>query len=369
MAITVSEGPEPAGVTASGRARVPLPRIVTLLWVGSAALLVLAVVVGWIEWRLGWPIQEYNPLGNPRHEDLLELIPEYSLLHTVAFFTGPKPVAYPPLAAVIYAVIYATKHPVLVFRATAALWLAGGVLGVKHALMKRGIAEWAATLFPLTLVVASFPIAGLLQQGNIELFMWIAAGLGTWLFLRDRDDAAAVLFGVAAAVKLYPVILLGLLLPKGKWRAFGVGVATFVGVSVLSMMWLGPSIPVAWHGSIRNVFGYQGTRLSEFSWHELAANHSVFGMVRFASKIVGFPPAKLPMAYYGGGTLVICAAYFGRLWKMPAANQLLALTVFMVMFPPVSYFYALVHLYAPFLVLLFLEIRAEQAGRKIAGCE
>src|SRR6185312_5452474 len=151
MTISVSEGPESAGIAASARTPAPLPRIVVLLWIASAVLLVLAVVVGWIEWRLGWPIQEYNPLGNPRHEDLLELIPEYALLHTAAFFTGPKPVAYLPLAAVIYAVIYATKHPVLVFRATAALWLAGGVLGVKHALMKRGITQWAATLFPLTL--------------------------------------------------------------------------------------------------------------------------------------------------------------------------------------------------------------------------
>jgi Glycosyltransferase family 87 len=368
MAIRVREDWESAE-EAVRAGSVPLPRIVVLLWVWSAALLLLAVVVGWIEHRLGWPIQEYNPLGNRPHEDLLEFIPVYRLLHTAAFFqgVGGSRVAYPPLGAVMYAVIYATRHPVAFYRATAAVWLAGGVLGVKYALMKRGIGAWAATLFPLTLVVASFPIAGLLQQGNIELYMWIAAGLGTWLFLRGRDDAAAVLWGVAAAMKLYPVILLSLLLPKGKWRAFGLGVAAFVGVTVLALMWLGPSVAVAWHGSVENTFGYQGSRVAEFSWHELAANHSVFGMARFVSKVVGVPPAKLPLAYYAGGALVMGLAFFGRLWKMPVANQLLAVTAFMVMFPPVSYFYALVHLYAPFLVLLFLGIRAEQAGVKIAG--
>jgi hypothetical protein len=197
--------------------------------------------------------------------------------------------------------------------------------------------------------------------------MWIATGLGTWMFLRGRDDAAGVLWGLAAAVKLYPVILLGMLLPKGKWRAFALGVATFAGVTVLALWWLGPTMSVAWHGSIENVFGYQGERVTEFSWHELAANHSVFGVVRFGARLVGFPAARLPLTYYGEGALVIVAAYFGRLWKMPAANQLLGLTAFMVMFPPVSYFYALVHLYAPFLVLLFLAIRAEQADRRIAG--
>jgi hypothetical protein len=45
----------------------------------------------------------------------------------------------------------------------------------------------------------------------------------------------------------------------------------------------------------------------------------------------------------------------------------LVVTAFMVMLPPISYFYTLVHLYAPFLMLMFLAIRAERAGVRIAG--
>lgn len=52
---------------------------------------------------------------------------------------------------------------------------------------------------------------------------------------------------------------------------------------------------------------------------------------------------------------------------MPVANQLLAVSAFMLMFPPISYFYTLVHLYAPFLVLVFLAIRSDQAGVRIPG--
>ena len=47
---------------------------------------------------------------------------------------------------------------------------------------------------------------------------------------------------------------------------------------------------------------------------------------------------------------------------MPVANQLLALTAFMVMLPPISYFYTLVHLYAPWVVLVFVAIRAGRRG-------
>ena len=63
------------------------------------------------------------------------------------------------------------------------------------------------------------------------------------------------------------------------------------------------------------------------------------------------------------------AAFFGRLWKMPEANQLLAVTAFMAMFPPVSYFHTLVHLYAPLLVLLFVAIHADRAGVRVAGLQ
>ena len=61
------------------------------------------------------------------------------------------------------------------------------------------------------------------------------------------------------------------------------------------------------------------------------------------------------------------SAFFGKLWKMPAANQLLAVSAFMVMFPPISYYHTLTHLYAPLAVLAWVAIRAEQAGVKVRG--
>jgi len=222
-------------------------------------------------------------------------------------------------------------------------------------------------LFPLTVALVSFPVAGLLQRGNIELFVWVFAGAGTWLFVRGREDGAAVLWGLAAAVKLYPIVLLGLLLPRGKWRAFAVGVGTFVGVTVVSLAWLGPTMGVAWHGAVKNVFRYQGMRVGEWSLHELAANHSVFGLAKFMAIAVGLPLAKLTLPYYACGALLMGWAYFARLWRMPMANQLLALTAFMVALPPISYFYALVHLYVAWVVLVFVAIRAEKNGVRVKG--
>jgi len=121
-------------------------------------------------------------------------------------------------------------------------------------------------------------------------------------------------------------------------------------------------VGVAWRGSMRNVFGYQGVRVRQWTLHELAANHSAMGLVKVAAMIAGAPLERLTLPYYACGAAVFAWTFFARLWRMPVANQLLAVTAFMVMLPPISYFYTLVHLYAAWVVLVFVAARAERAG-------
>jgi Glycosyltransferase family 87 len=347
----------------------PLPRVLRQFWAGSLLMFVAMIVLGYVLYRLGYPQPHYNPLGGARYEDLMEYLPTYKFLHTAAFFRNPytSAVAYPPLGAVLYALVYSFANPIAFYLTTAAVGLAAAVWGVRRALISHGIAPWTATLFPLTIVLVSFPIAGLLQRGNIEVFLWIFAAAGSWAYIEGYDDVAAILWALAAASKLYPVIFFALLLPRRKYRALAVGIVTFVAASLLSMEWLGPSIAVAWKGSLANVFGYQGVRVAQWNLHEIAANHSVFGLAKLAAMVFGFPLAKLPMPYYALGALVFAAFFFGRIAKLSAANQLLAVSTFMVMLPPVSYFYALVHLYAPLVVLVFVAVRTSRAGVRVPG--
>ena len=83
--------------------------------------------------------------------------------------------------------------------------------------------------------------------------------------------------------------------------------------------------------------------------------------------MAGLPVSRLTLLYFVCGATVMSVAFFARLWRMPVTNQLLAVSAFMLMFPPISYFYTLVNLYAPLLMLLSLAIRAEQAGARVAG--
>jgi hypothetical protein len=355
------------GSSNDGRGR-PLPKILRWFWIGSASAFVLALLISCLDFRAGMDRYRWIPFDTPYFMDLLVNVRMFPLLHTAAFFHSTEaPVAYPPFGAVQLMLLYSSGHPVVVFLVVALAALSFAVWEVRRALIESGISPLTATLFPLTLALMSFPIERLVIQGNIEIFLWIFAAAGTWAYLRDRNDAAGVYWGLAAACKLFPVVLLVLLLPRRKFRSVAIGLLVFVVVSALSTMYLGPTMAIAWNGSLHNVFGYQQLRAMELSIRELHANHSSFLLVKFVAAMAGIPALALVKPYYVFGGLLFAAIFFGRLRRMPVANQLLGVSIFMLTLPTISYFHTLVNLYAPLLVLFFIAIRAERAGVKIRG--
>jgi hypothetical protein len=366
------------GADAAGRAgRVPLPPELRAFWIVSVIGFALTFVVGWLKWHAGEGRFNWDPLSDRIFFDLNEYPGTYTLLHSRAFFFNftdhpwpyPmwNPVAYPPFAAVVMAPLYAFPIPELLFMIVSGVWLVAVVWWARRALLRSGIGPWTAALLPVTLVAMSFPIARLIHQGNIELVVWMFTALGVWAFMQRRDDAAAVLWGLAAAMKLFPLILLILLLPRGRYRAFAVGVATFVGATIVSLWWLGPTVGVAWSGSLKNVFGYQGVRAVEWSIASLATNHSLIEFAKLAAQTFSFPQAKVVLPYYVAGMLVMAFIFLKKLWKMPEANQLLGVSAFMLMYPSISYYHTLVHMYAPFAVLAAVAIRAAKVAVTVRG--
>jgi hypothetical protein len=347
----------------------PLPKILRWFWIGSASVFGLALLISCLEFRAGMNRYRWIPFDAPYFMDLLDNAPTFRLLHTTAFFypTNSSPVAYPPFGAVQLVLLYSSGHPVALFLVLAMASLSFAVWGVRRALIESGIGRRTATLFPLTLALMSFPIERLVIQGNVEIFLWIFAAAGTWAYLRDRNDVAGIFWGLAAACKLFPVVLLILLLPRRKFRAFAIGLLVFVAASALSTLYLGPTMAVAWNGSLHNVFGYQQLRAAELSIRELHANHSSFLLVKFVAAMAGIPALTLVKPYYVCGGLLFAAIFFGRLRRMPVANQLLGVSIFMLTLPTISYFHTLVNLYAPLLMLFFVAIRADRAGVKVAG--
>ncbi len=118
-----------------------------------------------------------------------------------------------------------------------------------------------------------------------------------------------------------------------------------------------------------NVFGYEGARTAEWTLRELVANHSLIEVAKMGAMILGYPMGKLTMPYFVFGAVVMGAAFFGKQWKMPVTNQVLGVSTFMVMFPPISYYHALVHMVAPLLLLGWIAICAQRARVQVKGLQ
>jgi hypothetical protein len=374
MAIVMEEL---ARVDEPALARVRLPTELRLFWAASLMAFVLTLAVGWWKYRQGQAMTNWNPLGDRLFGDLREYVGEYGLLHRSAFFfnravnpyphTIFNPVAYPPFAAALMAAQYAAPVPEVPYLGVAAVWLTALVWWMRRGLVWMRVAGATAILLPLSAVLVSFPIVRLVHEGNIELVVWIFSALGVWAFARGREDAAAVAWGLAAAMKLFPLVLLGLLLSRRRYGAFGWGIATFVAATALSLWWLGPTMDVAWRGSLHNVFGYQDVRAEQWTLNELVANHSLFSFAKLAATMGNFSAEKMTLPYYACGVAGMAIAFFGRLWRMPMTNQVLGLSAFMVMLPTVSYYHTLVHLVAPLVLLGMVAFEAERRGVSVPG--
>ena len=276
-------------------------------------------------------------------------------------------VAYPPFAAVLLAPLYRLAHPTWLFLLAALCWLSTVSGLVTRALLRAGLAPIPAALLPSALLLSSFPVQRLIHQGNIELLVWAFVATGTYAFMRERHVLAAGLWGMAAAVKLYPLLLLFLLIPKKRYREVLFGCTAFLAVTFLSVLWIGPTPACALRGSLRNVFGYQTLRASEWSLRELTASHSGFLLIKLCAQMVHVPASHLTLQYYVGGAALFLWSFFGRLAKLSVTNQLVAVTVCMVLLPTVSYYHTLVHLYAPLLILVFVAIESQRAGITVPG--
>ncbi len=353
-----------------------LPKGLVVFWALILATIMLSVVVAILGHQAHRPDTQWDPFSDPLLGDLMEYPATYQSLHSAAFFSnaghGAMPrgmfsaVAYPPFAAAVLAPLYLAVDPLWGFLSLAAAWLTVAYWGTRSVLRKNGFSAAKATLFPLSLLTASFPVARLVHQGNIELVVWILVAAGLWAFLQHREMTPAVMWGLAAALKLYPAVLLLLFLPRRKTGALLVGVAVGTGVTVLSLWWLGPTIIVAWRGSLQHVFGYQDLRASEWSLRELVANHSWFSWTKLLAQLFQLPLPAVLLPYTASGAALLAAAG-RRLWAMPVTNQVLGLTVFMLGFPSVSYFHTLVHLYFPLVILVCVAMQAHRTGASVLG--
>ena len=292
-------------------------------------------------------------------------------IHTAAFFQSSRRFAYPVFSAVVYDVVYHLgRHAHAIYLTTELLVCGFAAYLFFRKIRSIGLRRFPAAILVLCTLLFSYPLLLLFETGNIEIFTCILTAAGLWATLKGHDRSAAVLWAAAGAMKIYPLLLLGLFLSRAKWRTLAVGIAAFALISVMSMWFVGPTIPIAFAGSISGVSGFVSTYAETVRTQELPLDHSLLAPVKILGYVLAHRTGTLSYLTKPylliAGTLALLA-FFLRARHMPVTNQLIFLFAAMVALPPVSYDYTLVHLYAPWAMLVIVALRAGSAGVTIPG--
>ena len=161
-----------------------------------------------------------------------------------AQFSSATPVmsgfTYPPFGAVLV-------RPLAVLGDHAALsvWLAislactvaAAVIVVRTALPAR----WPRLQLAVLAALAFAPAAYNYWHGQINGVILLLLSVAYWGYVRDRRLTVGIALGVAAGIKVAPVVLLLLLLRRGWWRSAAAMLATVAATVVTAIVALGPA--------------------------------------------------------------------------------------------------------------------------------
>jgi hypothetical protein len=285
---------------------------------------------------------------------------KFHLWGTPAFFdhTQDGYFMYPAPLVHVFRLFLNLPHARTCFLATLLLVSASLVLGFVSILRREGLATSQSLVFAGATAFVSYPLILLLQRGNIEVLIWLAGSLGVWSFLAGRTNQSAVLLGIAASLKFYPLLFLGLFLPRRRYSGFVLCLATFAAVTLLSLHGIGPTVAAAQRWDAEQIAAF--SRYYVGSLWNLGSDHSFFGLVKLAT--LHWRPDYFAWArpYSITVALLSLALYVARIWRMPLVNQVLALSVLSVTIAPVSYDYTLLNLYPAFAMLAVLALRQQR---------
>ncbi|MEE6262376.1 glycosyltransferase 87 family protein [Plantactinospora sonchi] len=157
---------------------------------------------------------------------------------------------YPPFAALLFQPLRYVDLTVAV-----AVWTLASVLALLAAigvtLRAAGVPARRRTVPTLLAGIAAlpmFPVAGHLQVGQVGMFLMLAVLLDLTGDPRRRGAGLAV--GIAAGIKLTPLIFVVYLAATGRLRAAGVAVGGFLGTVGIGFLWRPADSVRFWSGTL-----------------------------------------------------------------------------------------------------------------------
>ena len=221
-------------------------------------------------------------------------------------------------------------------------------------------------------LVLSYPLLFVLERANLEGIVWAVTALGLTAFVARHHKTAGVLFALAASMKIYPGVLVLLLLARKRYKEAAISMVAGVVFTVIALRLLGPSIPGELeevraglaHLSATYIMAYQGT--------VIRYDHSLFAIVKQLLHVpYGRDAAalnnKIRAAALPYSLLVMSgflALYCFRIRKLPLLNQTIALIVMSITLPYMSLAYTLTHVYLAWALFVLFLARDVAGGRE-----
>ena len=212
-------------------------------------------------------------------------------------------------------------------------------------------------------LVLSYPALFLLERANMEGVVWVVSALGLVAFVARRHKTAGLLFGLAASTKIYPAVLLLLLVARKRYKEAAISVAAIAVFTVIALRLLGPSIPGEVEEVRAGLAHLSATHILAYLGTEIRYDHSLFAFVKqllhvqygtdIATLNSKVRAAALPYSLLAISGFV--ALYWFRIRKLPLLNQAIVLIIVSVTLPYMSLEYTLNHVYFAWaLFVLFL---------------
>ena len=221
-------------------------------------------------------------------------------------------------------------------------------------------------------LILSYPLMYLVERANMEGILWAVLALGLTAFVYRRHGTAAVLFALAASMKLFPGVLLLLLLARKRYKELAISVVAFAVFTVAALRLLGPSIPEEVAEVRAGLATMSATHIMAYLGTEIRYDHSLFAIVKQSLHVpyamdVATLNGKIQAAALPYSLLAISgfvALYWFRIRKLPLLNQAIVLIVVSVTLPYMSSEYTLNHVYFAWALFMLFLARDVATGRE-----
>lgn len=230
------------------------------------ALLVLAIVLGFVYWLMRGPMRALDRLidfptfysasrlwlkgANPYDGEQIQaaFIAAHGGDQTVLLSVNP-PGLFPlmsPLSALPYPAAQMTMIALSLLATVATVLIIANLAGIQLSRKRQGLLLLGVLLLS--------PIHTSISQGQLTLFTLLLLTIALWGELRGKDFLIGVMLAVAVSLKPQMVVLFGpYYLLQGRWRVCAAGlVGTFglLGISIGWMAWNGIDWWPAWMGNL-----------------------------------------------------------------------------------------------------------------------